>query len=110
MHGARSRVDVAFPPIHADTKINRAIVSRTYIRSVYAVQELRYPGMSSGFLDRSIFASVRRSLYRGAYDRSGRDSRARVTAFKCIHITLYPTFVHIYIYSVRTLIVLFTAR
>lgn len=62
MRGARSRVDVALPPIHADAKINRAIVSRTYIRTYVActsyksgVAQVRALASS---IDRSIDLSV----------------------------------------------------
>lgn len=100
MRGARSRVDVALPPIHADAKINRAIVSRsTYVRSVYVVKEPRYPGMRSRFLGRSIDRSIDPSLgadpfiQRATIDRPA--IHARVTAFKLYtYHTLYPTFVH----------------
>lgn len=107
MRGARSRVDVALPPIHADAKINRAIVSRTYIRTYVACTSYK-SGVAqvrarSRFLDRSIDRSWRRSLYSArTIDRPAIHVRAW-QPLKCIHIAHFISHFRSYIARARLL-------
>jgi len=83
MRGARSRVDVAHPPIHAGTKINRAIVSR----SVHVVCESALISRFRYALSRSLRAPI--LCFHASIDRPA--TRA-CDKFKCTY-TLFPLLV-----------------